>query len=212
MMDAEQERHLISRVEEWKGPLGATWTRRNPATVEALDAHYLLRFGVTRTATNERILARVPRTSSVLEVGCSAGRQLDALAESGFTELEGIDLSPDAVLHCKWPARVGDARDLPFADDSFDLVMTSGALMHVPPAEKGKALSEMKRVARRWIYGCEMWTEGFLAWDFGDLMPPAWTCDWLPFVVSPDWPVVESLRLESTEGRPLQFYLLEKVA
>jgi SAM-dependent methyltransferase len=44
---------------------------------------------------------------------------------------------------------VGDARKLPFADDSFDVVLALDVLEHIRPADRGRALSELVRTARR---------------------------------------------------------------
>jgi hypothetical protein len=202
---------LAARVEDWKGPQGAAWARRNPTTVHDLDATYIKRFGVTRTALNEEMLQDIPRDASVLEVGCSAGCQLDALAAIGFTDLHGVDLSPDAVAMCRWPAKVGDGLRLPYDDRSFDMVMTSGTFMQIAPHQKQAFMAEMQRVARRWIYGCELWTEREVAWDFADLMPPAWTFDWFKHLPRAGWPIVRQRKVLGVEQiAPLAFYLLER--
>lgn len=44
---------------------------------------------------------------------------------------------------------VGDARDLPFADGSFDVVLALDLMEHIEPAERGRALAEFVRTARR---------------------------------------------------------------
>ena len=203
---------LERRVTDWGGAQGADWARRNPQSVAELDASYLEKFRITRTAVNERMLARVPRTARILEVGCSGGNQLDALHAGGFTSLEGCDLSTDALAKCRWPAKVADGSDLPYEDSSFDLVMTSGTFMHVPPGRKVGFLAEIKRVSSRWYYGCEMWTSTPMAWDFANLIPPAWTCDWFAALADPAWPIVERALLEPTEpfARPLAVWLMEK--
>jgi len=44
---------------------------------------------------------------------------------------------------------VGDVRALPFEDRSFDVVVALDLLEHVPHADRGRALGELGRVARR---------------------------------------------------------------
>src|SRR3990167_2768357 len=136
---------LIHRAAGWKGEQGQAWARRNPATVQALDASYMERFGFTRTTLNLEMLEGVDRTASVLEVGCSHGAQLNALHALGFTDLQGVDLSEQAMLGCRWPTRVADGASLPFGDRAYDLVMVSGTLMHVPPDDKARFVDELKR-------------------------------------------------------------------
>jgi SAM-dependent methyltransferase len=46
-------------------------------------------------------------------------------------------------------AVVGDVRDLPFDDDSFDVGVAVDLLEHVPPADRRVALREIARVTRR---------------------------------------------------------------
>jgi SAM-dependent methyltransferase len=50
---------------------------------------------------------------------------------------------------------VGDARQMPFADRSFDVVVALDLLEHLPPADRPPVLAEIGRVARsRAIVGC----------------------------------------------------------
>ena len=50
---------------------------------------------------------------------------------------------------------MGDARDLPFADRSFDVAVALDLLEHIPPGDRPAALAELGRVtARRLIVGC----------------------------------------------------------
>lgn len=52
-------------------------------------------------------------------------------------------------------AVVGDVRELPFPDRSFDAVVALDLLEHVPPADRPRALSELRRVTRRrLVVGC----------------------------------------------------------
>jgi SAM-dependent methyltransferase len=98
-------------------------------------------------------IARLLGASSVLDVGAGTGR---ALARLG-TELPGchlLGIEPVAELrtvgHTQGiPADLlieGDACALPFADDSFDFVIETGVLHHLP--DPAKAVREMVRVAR----------------------------------------------------------------
>lgn len=66
---------------------------------------------------------------SVLDVGCGAGRWLLEFAQWDATDLHGIELDPTRLERAKQKLpgadlRLGDARQLPWADNSFDLVST----------------------------------------------------------------------------------------
>lgn len=90
----------------------------------------------------------------VLDVGCGTGSHLEGYAATG-AECSGVDLSPSmlAVARERLPADVtlelGDASDLPFPDESFDLVITSLFLHELRGATLTSTLGEMTRVTRR---------------------------------------------------------------
>jgi SAM-dependent methyltransferase len=98
-------------------------------------------------------IARLLGAGSVLDVGAGTGR---ALARLG-SELPGcrlLGVEPVAELRAVGHAQgipadrlvEGDACALPFADDSFDFVIETGMLHHLP--DPAKAVREMMRVAR----------------------------------------------------------------
>jgi SAM-dependent methyltransferase len=92
---------------------------------------------------------------AVLEVGSGAG-QCSRWARSQGATAFGLDLSFRQLQHSVRldletgvgvPSVLGTATDLPFADDSFDIVFSSfGALQFV--SEIGRALDETSRVLR----------------------------------------------------------------
>ena len=92
-----------------------------------------------------QMLAELEREpfADVLDVGCGTGAVLELLHEK-YPEAHyvGLDLTPDmiAVAQAKNLANVefvvGDAEDLPFADESFDAVLSSNSFHHYPNPEK----------------------------------------------------------------------------
>lgn len=91
-------------------------------------------------------LAPIDDAATVLDVGCGPGGYLRRLRESGVTAV-GLDLSPGIMPIGEHPRLVnGDAARLPFADDSFDVVLAPHMLYHVTtPAD---AAREIRRVLR----------------------------------------------------------------
>lgn len=87
---------------------------------------------------------------SALEVGCGYGRLSGWIAERADSHV-ALDPNADAVGqgHTLYPDldfAVGLADDLPFPDDSFDLVTSWIVLSHVQPAHVEAAASELVRV------------------------------------------------------------------
>ena len=88
--------------------------------------------------------------TSVVEVGCGAGRDGVALAAAGLAYV-GVDLSSSAVTVCRelgLEALEGSALDLPLADDSVDAAWSMSTLMHLPGDGMERALGEIRRVVR----------------------------------------------------------------
>jgi hypothetical protein len=57
-------------------------------------------------------------------------------------------------------ARLAPARELPFPNRSFELVFTTGVLIHQPPGELGAVLDEIVRCSRRFVLCGEYGAEG----------------------------------------------------
>ncbi len=91
--------------------------------------------------------------ASVLDVGCSEGYFMKVIADRRGAEVWGIDISTEGLVKARevygQPVASADAHRLPFADGSFDLVMSTETLEHVLDPEV--MVAEMKRVARRHI-------------------------------------------------------------
>lgn len=89
-----------------------------------------------------------------LEIGVGLGADHQSFAEGG-AEMFGVDLTPRAIEHTtrrlslfglSSQLAVGDAENLPFADNTFDLVYSWGVLHHSP--ETPKAFQQVLRVLK----------------------------------------------------------------
>ncbi len=91
-----------------------------------------------------------PKDARIVELFCGHGNGLHALEGLGFENIEGIDLSPTLAGEYKGPAKilVGDCRQLPFPDNSRDIIIVQGGLHHLPDLAKDlkATLSEVRRV------------------------------------------------------------------
>jgi len=162
MLDRSETRNLSETKESktWRGEFGSQYSERNLLDATELDRMYQGKYGVTRTALNRQFLADIPRSASILEVGCNLGNQLILLEQMGFKNLTGIEIHTEIVKEAQsrvpW-ARVmeGSALKIPFRDASFDLVFTSGLLIHIALQNLPMAMSEIYRCAKDWIWGLE---------------------------------------------------------
>lgn len=86
----------------------------------------------------------------LLDVGCGTGANLQTLRAhtTGF----GIDFSRDALQFCRKRGHVrtaaASATDLPFANASFDAVISCDVLCHRSIGDKSRPLREMRRVLK----------------------------------------------------------------
>jgi ubiquinone/menaquinone biosynthesis C-methylase UbiE len=138
----------------------------------------------------------------ILDVGCGTGAVTFDMARSTNGHIIGIDIDPEKLEEArKLLAPVtnielmeGDAQDLPFEDETFDLVVFTIVLMYIPDPQK--AVNEMARVTRKGGH--------VLA-----VMEPdnAGTIDYPP---SPTTPLLQKAMLELNAdlecGRKLKFY------
>jgi SAM-dependent methyltransferase len=88
------------------------------------------------------------RPAKILDVGCGTGANLVMLGE--FGEAHGIDVSHDALSFCRARGldrvRHGAAEELPYEDETFDLVTALDVVEHLDDDAAG--LREFRRVLR----------------------------------------------------------------
>lgn len=88
---------------------------------------------------------------TLLDVGCAEGYMLALIRHLFGVKVQGTDLSEEACARARElfqvPAEPLDAIALPYEDESFDVVLSSETLEHIPHYEA--ALAELLRVARK---------------------------------------------------------------
>ena len=93
----------------------------------------------------------------MLEVGCGQGGNLLPLSQILPARLVwGIDINEAALLRARTNAPgvnvvYGSARELPFRDATFDLVFTTGVLIHQPDDQLPLVMDEMVRSSARYV-------------------------------------------------------------
>jgi len=123
------------------------------------DAIYAEGFAITEPlpwVAHSTAALREAGAREVLDLGCGTGRHLVWLARQGFS-VRGTDIAPHGLRHSHaWLEREGlpshlalaDMRGVPFADATFDAVLSIHVLYHATRAGLEQALAEVRRVLR----------------------------------------------------------------
>jgi len=166
----------------WDGDFGRDYTDRNTLDAQSLDDLWLRNYGVARSTINEEFLSGIPKNASFLEVGCNAGNQLLLLKQMGWSNLSGIELQcyaleiarsrlQDATL------KQGSALALPWPDSGFDVVFTSGVLIHISPSDLRVAMEEIYRVSKEYIWCSEYYAPELTRITYRDRTELLWKMD-----------------------------------
>jgi SAM-dependent methyltransferase len=119
------------------------------------DHHWKSTGEVDRTRERGRVeltASAVPSGSErILDVGCGDGRLSQEIRRKHECFLVGFDLSTVALHRLQGPTCCGSAAQLPFPDRSFDLVVSTEMMEHVPSQIYSDVLKEMSRVADKFI-------------------------------------------------------------
>jgi SAM-dependent methyltransferase len=120
-----------------------------PILYEVEDTHW---WYVGRRRIIQSLVEKISTTlklQRILDVGCGTGANLKMLA--AFGNAEGVDISPQAVDFCHErgldSVKLGAIEQLPYDDDSFELVTALDVIEHLDDDIAG--LREMRRVLRR---------------------------------------------------------------
>ncbi len=130
------------------------------------DYAFLARMGRTRVRpggkrATEWLLSKADFTAStrVLEVACGTGTTSIDIARAYGCHVEAVDLDENALAVARKRAQEAGlaekiafqqatAMALPFADESFDVLINEGMLTVLPPAGKAKCIQEYLRVLK----------------------------------------------------------------
>jgi len=119
---------------------------------------------------------RLTPNASILDVGCGKGFMLHdfKLAMPSCT-IAGLDISAYAIEHAMEDVKpfllVGNCQQLPYADHSFDLVVSINTVHNLKRDECRQAIREIERVGRRHkfivvdAYSNEQEKERMLKWN-----------------------------------------------
>ncbi len=145
---------------------------------ELVHAQHLARY---------RFAAQLARDRRVLDAACGEGYGTAILAAAGARGAVGVDIDQPTVDHAREKYGLeferADVAELPFEDDSFDLVVSFETLEHVPDA--ARAIAEFRRVladgglliastpnSDRYLVDNEFHTREYTEQELGELLAP----------------------------------------
>jgi protein-L-isoaspartate(D-aspartate) O-methyltransferase len=101
----------------------------------------------------------LPSKPKILDIGCGKGFLLyDFLKVIPDAEIYGLDISSYALENCKEEIkdnlRLGNATELPWEDNTFDLVYSINTFHNLHNFDLDRAIREMERVGRNSKYIC----------------------------------------------------------
>ena len=204
--------------EVWNGEFGEKYTDRNIMSPDELDQLCIDNYGISRTELNKEVLDKL-NVDIILEVGCNVGNQLLLLKMMGYTNLWGIELQEYAVeIARKRTSGIniakGSAFDIPYKNKFFDLVFTSGVLIHISPDDIDKVLIEIYRCTNKYIWGFEYYNpEGYQMVNYRETDSLLWKTDFAKLFLDkfPDLRIVYKKIIKYKNNDNLDImYLLEK--
>lgn len=157
---------MTEQLNEWANIFGDEYTKRNLVEVKKVEELSVETYGISRSDMNRDFLDFLDRDARILEVGTNIGLQLNLLAKMGFKNLYGIEINETAIqishgLNRNLPIYIvkGSALDIPFKDNWFDLVYTTGVLIHIHPKDIGTVIGEVVRCSKKYVWGFEYYTD-----------------------------------------------------
>jgi pseudaminic acid biosynthesis-associated methylase len=134
----------------WAGTFGDEYTSRNRVTWEKRIPFW-------------REILTLTRARSVLDVGCNAGWNLRAIkAVDPAVEAMGVDINAAAVAEAEaagLEAHLMSVNQVRILLAGFELVCTSGVLIHVAPADLPEAMRNIVQASNRWVLAVEYESE-----------------------------------------------------
>ncbi len=107
----------------------------------------------------ENVINAIPEgVNSILDVGCGDGRITNRLSTL-YGHVVGLDRSCAALRHVQTQTVQASADAIPFGDQTFDLVIATELLEHLPKTIYDRAREEIQRVAKKWILISVPWKE-----------------------------------------------------
>lgn len=111
----------------------------------------VVQLGQVEIARLNAIIDIIPNNiGSILDVGCGEGLITNPLVAKNY-QVVGCDISHPSLEFVQSSKTQASIESLPFDDQTFDLVLSSSVLEHLPNEFLNKCIHELERVSRKYI-------------------------------------------------------------
>ena len=123
--------------------------------IKHTSKHPLQKFLINNFYSSLTALAKSLSPKTILDAGCGEGFTMDRLSKNKIGDkIEGVEYSKDALnlgknLFPNLKFKKGSVYDLPYKDNSFDLVVATEVLEHL--AEPAKVVKEILRTSKKYV-------------------------------------------------------------
>lgn len=137
---------MSSQEDLWRGQFGSDYHNRQPDDLGC------------RLSLFCRALSRTNGIRSVIEFGAGAGDNIRALMQLlPQANFAAVEINSKAAVRIPTSTELWVAPTLTFNEEgrTWDLVLTRGFLIHVPPEDLEQTYAVLYRCSARWILLCE---------------------------------------------------------
>ncbi len=203
--------------EFWAGEFGNDYVDRCN-TLEFTNQTYKNQTNFSYFEIYESFFGNLNKDLKILELACNVGQKLSILKHLGFKNLYGVEINKKAVEIAK-----KDNPDITFfnssiedfdpKDEKFDIVCTSGILIHIHPAHLNNIIQKIESLSQKYIFGFENFSETLVEVPYRGYKNKLWKQNF-PNVYRKSFPNLKTIKEQKIQykSQPVTdiFYLFEK--
>jgi pseudaminic acid biosynthesis-associated methylase len=183
----------------WSGEFGDSYINRNYST-DQMNQLYKQRTGITFEDVLTKFLIDIDKNSKILELGCNIGLVLSSLKKLGFKNLYGLEINKKSFEIAK-----ENNSDITFINSSiedydpkgekFDLVYTSGVLIHIHPGALNSIIHKMVGLTSEYIFGSEYYSDNLVEIKYREHTNVLWKQNF-PLLFTKLYPSIKKIKEE----------------
>ena len=160
-----------------EGEFVNSYIERNKS-LEEVNHIYKESTGITVEQIYAKFFSVIDKKSTILELGCNIGLNLNILQKLGFTELYGVEINKKAyeIARKNNPKInfINSSIEDYQSQEKFDLVFTSGVLIHIHPSILPVIINKIINLTRKYIFGFEYYADTLTEVKYRDHLNLLW--------------------------------------